>query len=232
MLDFHFGLEQAIRSWDNQVLPFNGTCGIWRRAAIEAAGGWSGATVTEDMDLSYRAWLKGWRGMHATSVTVAGELPTRLSVWMSQQKRWAAGVGEVARKILPLLLGGEDLSSSERWSGTLPLASWFGYVMFIVTILLTLIAMALKPSMALALGLTVYGLIIAVTVALFVVMRAANRFARPGTSTWRFIVDFVPVPFLTLYISWANFSSLPATLLGRRRVFVRTPKGDVAARPS
>jgi cellulose synthase/poly-beta-1,6-N-acetylglucosamine synthase-like glycosyltransferase len=232
MLDFHYGLEQPMRSWGGAVLPFNGTCGIWRRAAIEAADGWSGNTVTEDWDLSYRAWMKGWRGIYLTSITVAGELPVRLRVWSSQQHRWAAGIGEVAFRMLPVLFRNNGLSFVERLGASVPFGVWCAHVMFTATIVLALIAMLLKPSAALALGLTVYATLLAATAALFVVMRVANRSVRPGTPLGKFFVDFIPVPFLTWYISWANFRSLPATLLGRQRVFVRTPKEGVAAKPS
>jgi cellulose synthase/poly-beta-1,6-N-acetylglucosamine synthase-like glycosyltransferase len=232
MLDFHYGIEQAIRGWGNQMVPFNGTCGIWRRAAIAAGGGWSGATVSEDMDLSYRAWLKGWRGVYMTSIAVSGELPARLQVWMAQQRRWAAGVGEVAVKMLPVLFSSRAMPASERLGAAHPLASWFGYLMVTVTIVLASVASLLKPSLALLLGLTVLLLLLAIVVALFVVMRAINRLVHPGTSLRKFIVDFLPVPFLALYISWANFRSLPKTLLGRRRVFARTPKTGATAKVS
>ena len=74
-LDAHLGIEQATRYWAGHPLPFNGTCGIWQRAAIEAGGGWKGDTVTEDLDLTYRGWVKGWRAVFLTSVAVPGELP-------------------------------------------------------------------------------------------------------------------------------------------------------------
>src|SRR5216683_3096938 len=69
-LDAHLGIEQATRCWAGHPLPFNGTCGIWQRAAIEAGGGWKGDTVTEDLDLTYRGWVKGWRAVFLTSVAM------------------------------------------------------------------------------------------------------------------------------------------------------------------
>jgi cellulose synthase/poly-beta-1,6-N-acetylglucosamine synthase-like glycosyltransferase len=229
MLDFHYGIEQATRSWSQQVVPFNGTCGIWRRAAIEAADGWHGDTLAEDFDLSYRAWLKGWRGTYVTSVTVLGELPTRVRAWTAQQRRWAAGFGEVAVRTLPALFRGQGLSAGERWGAIFPLAVWFGHVTFAATIVLAIIAMLLKPSAALWLGLTVYVVLIVTGTVLLVAMRWANRMVRPGTSFWRFYVDFFPVCYLMLYTSWANFRSLPSTFLGRGRIFERTPKTGAAA---
>ena len=104
MLDSHFGAEQATRSWTNQILPFNGTCGVWQRAAIEACGSWQGDTLTEDLDISYRAQIAGWRAVYLVSVAVPGELPVTVRAWNSQQLRWNKGFAQTARKLLPVIL--------------------------------------------------------------------------------------------------------------------------------
>jgi cellulose synthase/poly-beta-1,6-N-acetylglucosamine synthase-like glycosyltransferase len=101
LLNCHFAVEQVTRDWAGQILPFNGTCGIWRRAAIYSAGGWQGDTLTEDLDLSYRAQLAGKRGIFLASVTVPGELPNTRKVWLKQQLRWNMGFAQNARKLLP-----------------------------------------------------------------------------------------------------------------------------------
>jgi cellulose synthase/poly-beta-1,6-N-acetylglucosamine synthase-like glycosyltransferase len=224
LLDFHYGLEQPTRGWANQMLPFNGTCGIWRRTAIEAAGGWRGDTLTEDWDLSYRAMLKGWRGVFLATVAVPGELPAKLGAWISQQRRWAAGIGEVCKKMLPALLFGTKLSRRERSGALLPLGTWFGYVLFPATFFSAVIAILLVPSIAWLPGLVFYASLVATTVALFALMRVANRFVGRAKPLASFALDFALVLALAIYISWANFRSIPATLIGRRRVFVRTPK--------
>jgi cellulose synthase/poly-beta-1,6-N-acetylglucosamine synthase-like glycosyltransferase len=100
MLDAHFAIEQPARSWAGQILPFNGTCGVWRRAAIDAAGGWEGDTLAEDMDLSYRAQLAGWRTLFLAEVTAPGELPASFAAWRRQQFRWTKGTAEVTRKLV------------------------------------------------------------------------------------------------------------------------------------
>ncbi|MDH3315005.1 MAG: glycosyltransferase [Betaproteobacteria bacterium] len=224
ILDFHYGLEQAARSWSNHVLPFNGTCGIWRRAAIEAGGGWRGDALTEDWDLSYRALIKGWRGVFLATVTVPGELPTQLGAWISQQKRWAAGVGQVAWRMVPTLLFYRGMSRSERWGALFPLFTWFGCLMFPATFLSAVAAILLVPAAALVLGLVVYAAFASVAIVLFALTLVANKFVGRTTPLGSFILDFVLVLGLVIYISWANFRSFPATLFGRRRVFVRTPK--------
>ena len=104
MLDAHFLLEHEARMSAGLFFNFNGTAGAWRRACIEDAGGWSQDTLTEDLDLSYRAQLKGWRFVSAVDVEVPAELPAEILALKSQQRRWAKGSIQTARKILPTLL--------------------------------------------------------------------------------------------------------------------------------
>jgi cellulose synthase/poly-beta-1,6-N-acetylglucosamine synthase-like glycosyltransferase len=103
-VDAHFVIEQTARSRSGWILPFNGTGGVWRVAAIHAAGGWSDATLTEDCDLSYRAQLAGWRSLYLPHVVVPGELPTTLAAYQQQQARWAQGNTQCLRRLLPHLL--------------------------------------------------------------------------------------------------------------------------------
>ncbi|MEW5909431.1 MAG: cellulose synthase family protein [Thermodesulfobacteriota bacterium] len=101
MLDGHFILEHTARSRSGRFFNFNGTAGVWRRTAIEDAGGWQHDTLTEDMDLSYRAQLKGWRFIYLKDVEVPAELPSEMNAFKSQQFRWAKGSIQVACKLLP-----------------------------------------------------------------------------------------------------------------------------------
>lgn len=231
VLDFHYGFEQATRSWANHLLPFNGSCGIWRRAAIEDAGGWAGDTLLEDWDLSYRAWIRGWRGTFLNTVTAPGELPVALGAWMSQQRRWASGGGEVALKMFPTFRDIHDLSRRDYWNALIPLGTWLAYAIVSATFIVAVAAILLRPSSALILGLTVYAVYASITVAVFAIMVVANRTVRRNTPLTRIILDFPLVACLTFYIAWANLRALPGTLLGRRRIFVRTPKwGSTADR--
>ena len=91
VVDFHFLVEQAVRSSRGYFTNFTGTAGVWRRAAIEDAGGWSAATLTEDLDLSYRAQLRGWRSAYLEDVIVPEELPVSIDAYRRQQSRWATG---------------------------------------------------------------------------------------------------------------------------------------------
>lgn len=222
LLDFHYGLEQPTRYWSGQALPFNGTGGIWRREAIEAGGGWSGDTLTEDWDLSYRALLAGWRGFFAASVVVPGELPTDLRIWAAQQRRWFAGMGEVAWKSFPALAAVEGMSAGDRFRAFLPLFNWLGYVLFAGTFFLAVVASVLKPS--LLLSLLTLASYLGMTAILFALMRSANHFVGRSTPLRLFLADFAVAILLCIYISWASLRSLPVTMFGRRRVFERTPK--------
>ncbi len=103
-LDAHFIVEQAARSGNGLFLNFNGTAGVWRRAALEDAGGWSADTVTEDLDASYRAQRRGWKFVYLEHYTVPSELPESLIAFKSQQHRWTKGGIQVARKQLRAIL--------------------------------------------------------------------------------------------------------------------------------
>ena len=109
-LDGHFVIEQAVRNRAGFFINFNGTAGVWRRACIEDAGNWQDDTLTEDLDLSYRAQLRGWKFLYLDSVTSPAELPSEINALKSQQFRWTKGAIETARKILP-----------QVWKANLPL---------------------------------------------------------------------------------------------------------------
>jgi cellulose synthase/poly-beta-1,6-N-acetylglucosamine synthase-like glycosyltransferase len=109
-LDGHFVIEQAVRNKAGFFINFNGTAGVWRRSCIEDAGNWQADTLTEDLDLSYRAQLRGWKFKYLNNVTSPAELPSEINALKSQQFRWTKGAIETARKILPAV-----------WKSRLPL---------------------------------------------------------------------------------------------------------------
>jgi cellulose synthase/poly-beta-1,6-N-acetylglucosamine synthase-like glycosyltransferase len=106
ILDAHFHIEHGARAAAGLFFNFNGTGGMWRTACLRDAGGWQADTLTEDLDLSYRAQMRGWRFVYLPDVVVPGELPERISSFKSQQARWAQGSIATARKLLPELLRG------------------------------------------------------------------------------------------------------------------------------
>ncbi|MBI3606897.1 MAG: glycosyltransferase [Nitrospirae bacterium] len=110
LLDGHFVIEHSARYFSGRFFNFNGTAGIWRRQAIEEAGGWQGDTLTEDLDLSYRAQMKGWRFVFVPNLVCPSELPVDLHALRHQQYRWTKGSLQVCRKLLPAI-----------WMAALPL---------------------------------------------------------------------------------------------------------------
>jgi cellulose synthase/poly-beta-1,6-N-acetylglucosamine synthase-like glycosyltransferase len=104
LLDGHFVIEHGARARTGRFFNFNGTAGVWRREAIEDAGGWQHDTLTEDTDLSYRTQLRGWRFLYLPDIECPSELPVEMNAFKTQQARWAKGLMQTAKKILPRVM--------------------------------------------------------------------------------------------------------------------------------
>ncbi len=137
MLDGHFVIEHTARNRSGRFFNFNGTAGIWRRCAIDDAGGWSHDTLTEDMDLSYRAQLKGWRFVYLPDVVSDAELPVEMNSFKSQQFRWAKGSIQVAKKLLPTIMR-SDVSWSVKSEAFFHLTNNFAYPLLLLLSILLL----------------------------------------------------------------------------------------------
>src|SRR5258706_11786510 len=147
-IDGHFGVEQAARCRGHLLLNFNGTAGVWRRTAIENAGGWAHDTLTEDLDLSYRAQLRHWRILYLPELVCPAELPVVISGFKSQQRRWAQGSIQTAVKLLPLVLSSE-LSLWTKYQAFVHLTYYMIHPLMLVVVLLSIPAFAvggLLPS--------------------------------------------------------------------------------------
>lgn len=105
LLDGHFVIEHGARNRSGRFMSFNGTAGVWRRSTIEDAGGWEHDTLTEDLDLSYRAQMKGWKFVFLPELTSPAELPPEMNAFKAQQHRWAKGGAQTCKKLLPKILG-------------------------------------------------------------------------------------------------------------------------------
>src|SRR5258708_9465842 len=135
-IDSHFAVEQFARSHGNMIFSFNGTCGLWRRACIEDAGGWQTDTLTEDFDLSYRAQINGWRFVFVRDVVVPGEVPPQMQAYKQQQARWAKGSTQVLIKLSGALLHA-NLSWRLKFMGMLQLCQYAIQPVMLLTVLLT-----------------------------------------------------------------------------------------------
>jgi len=144
-IDGHFIIEQTVRSKNGFFLNFNGTAGLWRRACIEDAGGWQWDTLTEDLDLSYRAQMRGWKFDYLPDVVVPAELPPQVEAYKKQQFRWAKGSFQVVRKILPSVLKAK-LPLRVRFMALLHLTGYFVHPLMLTLLLLTLPVGLLVPG--------------------------------------------------------------------------------------
>jgi len=121
-LDTHFAIEQRERAASGCFINFNGTAGVWRRRCIESAGGWEGDTLTEDLDLSYRAQMGGWRFEYLNDLEVPAELPVSMNAFRAQQHRWTKGGLETSMKLLGRLWRA-DVPARAKWEGTIHLTA-------------------------------------------------------------------------------------------------------------
>ncbi len=231
LLDGHFLVEQAARNRSGCFFNFNGTAGVWRREAIEAAGGWQSDTVTEDLDLSYRAQLAGWRFLLRTDVTAPGELPVRVNDFKSQQYRWARGSAQTLRKLLwRILRSGEGLWT--RLAAVAHLGSCLCYPLLVCLGLLLLPATLERQDAPELVLLVDAPLFLLGTVAVAGCYATGQRLAgQPRRRAW---LDVPLAMSIGIGLSLHNSAATIGGLLRRGGDFVRTPKipPAVAAPPA
>ena len=146
MLDAHFLVEHTARQSMGRLFNFNGTAGMFRRACIEDAGGWRADTLTEDLDLSYRAQMRGWRFVFREDLVCPAELPVELNSLRSQQHRWAKGSIQTARRILPALFRGEH-STGIKIEALFHLTNNLAYLLLLLVSILMLPSLALRSHL-------------------------------------------------------------------------------------
>jgi cellulose synthase/poly-beta-1,6-N-acetylglucosamine synthase-like glycosyltransferase len=146
LLDGHFILEHGGRNRGGRFFNFNGTAGVWRRAAIDDAGGWQHDTLTEDLDLSYRAQLRGWDFVFVPGVIAPAEVPVEMNAFKSQQHRWAKGSIQTCRKLLPRILK-SDLPLGVKAEAFFHLTANFNYILMCVLSILMFPAMVIRYNM-------------------------------------------------------------------------------------
>jgi len=221
MLDAHFMVDQVARSAAGLPVNFNGSAGVWRREAIKAAGGWETDTLTEDLDLSYRAQLAGWRIVFVPDVAVPGEIPATLPAFKSQQFRWAKGTTQTFRKMI-----GRIWRSHWPWwkrvVATLHLSGYFTHLLAVLLLLLSgpLLRYSAERPWTVILGL---GLL-----AVPLIYGLSQQALYPDwlRRLWVIPILFVIGTGLTL----SNTRAILEALLGLPSEFRRTPKGERATR--
>lgn len=220
LLDAHFRVEQEARFRLGLPVPFNGTCGVWRRTAILDAGGWEGDTLTEDLDLSLRARLRGWRSTYLNDVLVPGVLPESAQAWRSQQFRWTKGFVQCAIKLSPRVWRSPSLPLWQKVMVTLQMGQPLAFLLGAACTLLGLpyISGALVATPELA-GLAVA----ASSLGILGTLGFLGAGVSPETSA-RAVREIIGTLFLTTGLLLVNARAGIEAVLGRRSEFVRTPK--------
>jgi cellulose synthase/poly-beta-1,6-N-acetylglucosamine synthase-like glycosyltransferase len=223
LLDGHFVIEHGGRNFSGRFFNFNGTAGMWRRAAIEDAGGWQHDTLTEDTDLSYRAQLKGWKFVYDPTIECPSELPVEVNAFKAQQARWAKGLVQVALKLLPTIWR-SDAPFKCKVEATLHLTCNFAYPLMTVFSIILLPAMIVRFYQGwfqmLYLDLPLF-LLSTCSFSSFYMMGERQLYPKDWWKRLRFI------PFLMatgIGLTVRNSRAVLEAVLGKQTEFVRTPK--------
>lgn len=229
LLDGHFVIEHTARNRSGRHFNFNGTGGVWRRSAIESAGGWQHDTLTEDLDLSYRAQMKGWQFVYLRDFTAPGELPVEMSAFKAQQHRWAKGSIQTGLKVLPAIWKSR-LSFKVKSEATFHLTANLSYLLMLAMCLLMLPALLarLAEPERLRSVLFDWSVFVLATASVLSFYVAAQREVDPH---WKRGLKFLPaVLALGIGLAVNNARAVIEALCAHESPFVRTPKYDVLGR--
>ena len=228
-LNVHFTIEQTGRKSGNFLLQFNGTAGVWRRETIEDAGGWEADTLTEDLDLSYRAQLRGWEIVYLEKFGSPAELPAEMNGLKSQQFRWMKGGAENARKLLPTVWR-SNLRLTQKLHAT-------GHLMNSGIFLFIFLAGVFSVPMVFAMeymGFSTlpFGIFLIGWISVIAVYYVANVQAElQQQSVWKLTIKFIflfPIFLaLSMGLSLHNTIAVIQGYIGKKSPFVRTPKFDI-----
>jgi cellulose synthase/poly-beta-1,6-N-acetylglucosamine synthase-like glycosyltransferase len=229
LLDGHFVVEHGGRSRRGTFFNFNGTAGVWRRKAIEDAGGWQHDTLTEDTDLSYRAQLRGWKFLYLQDVECASELPVDMNGFKAQQARWAKGLMQTAKKILPRVF-----ASPVPWA--IKAEAFFHLTANISYPLMVLLSTMLLPAMIvrfyqgwIQMIVIDLPLFLASTCSISSFYLVAQKELRPK-NWWRTILYMPFVMATGIGISVRNAQAVIEAIVGKKSEFARTPKYRIEGR--
>jgi cellulose synthase/poly-beta-1,6-N-acetylglucosamine synthase-like glycosyltransferase len=225
LLDAHFIIEHTARNRSGAFFNFNGTAGVWRRKAIEDGGGWQHDTLTEDLDLSYRAQLAGWRFVFLPHVVAPAEIPVEMNAFKSQQHRWAKGSIQTALKLLPRIL-----RSGQPWhvkkEAFFHLTANFAYLLMIPLALLMPLSVMVRIGHGtievLLLDLPIF---FAATFSVAVFYATSQR--EIGASWWDRLKNLPFIMALGIGLAVNNARAVVEALAGQQSSFVRTPKHGV-----
>jgi cellulose synthase/poly-beta-1,6-N-acetylglucosamine synthase-like glycosyltransferase len=230
MLDGHFVLEHGGRNRAGCFFNFNGTAGVWRRAAIDDSGGWQHDTLTEDLDLSYRAQLRGWVFKFLPNLVTPAEVPVEMNAFKSQQFRWAKGSIQTCRKVLPLVLM-SDLPLKVKAEAFFHLTANFNYLLMVLLSILMFPAMYFRYSMGWNEMLLIdVPLFLAATASVFRFYFICQTEAYAGLPLWNRIKYLPAVMAIGIGLAVNNSKAVLEALFDKQSDFMRTPKYGIQRR--
>ncbi len=228
LLDGHFVVEQSARARAGRFFNFNGTAGLWRRTAIDDAGGWEHDTITEDLDLSYRAQLRGWRFVYVAAITAPAEVPANISAFKSQQHRWAKGSIETLKKLGPVLLRSK-LPAAVKTEAFVHLTANMSYLLMVLVAITMPLATLFRQDLDAPLGLMLdLPLFVIGTLSVTAFYVTAQR--RRGTSYLTALCMLPLVIAVDIGLSVHKSRAVIEALAGHQTGFVRTPKSAIVHR--
>jgi cellulose synthase/poly-beta-1,6-N-acetylglucosamine synthase-like glycosyltransferase len=227
LLDGHFVLEHGARSRSGDFFNFNGTAGMWRRAAITDAGGWQHDTLTEDTDLSYRSQLAGWKFKYLPEVECPAELPIEMTAFKTQQARWAKGLIQTSIKVLPLIFR-SDVPRRIKIEAVYHLTANLSYPLMVIMTALLIPAMIVRFYQGWFQMLLIdVPLFTASTLSIAVFYVISQRELFP--KTWLKTFLYLPILMaLGIGLTVTNTKAVMEALFGIKSAFARTPKYSVA----
>jgi cellulose synthase/poly-beta-1,6-N-acetylglucosamine synthase-like glycosyltransferase len=223
-LDAHFSIEQTARNSVHSFINFNGTAGIWRKSCIEDAGGWSADTLTEDLDLSYRAQIKGWQFKYLESIESPAELPILMPAIKTQQYRWNKGAAETSKKNLKKVYQ-QKLPFITKLHATFHLLNSSVFLMLLVVGVLSLPLLLIRfhhPQLDLLFKIANLFLIGFFSIAYY--FWIASKRAPFTKIKENFIKTFISFMTVSMGLSLHNGIAVLEGFLGRKTPFIRTPK--------
>ena len=232
-LDAHFTVEQKGRNEGGHFINFNGTAGVWRKKCIEEAGGWQSDTLTEDLDLSYRAQLKGWKFKYLEEVGAPAELPAAMNALKNQQYRWTKGAAECAVKNLPKVLKKRKIGVKTKLHAIFHLMNSFIFICIISTAVLSVPMLFIKensPEFALLFKLASLFLLSFVILSYFYWVSMSRESQDKFKSFWEYIILFPMFLSVSMGLSLHNAIAVLEGYIGRKTPFVRTPKFNIVER--
>lgn len=232
-LNGHFAVEQGGRNAAGHFINFNGTGGVWRKECINDAGGWEHDTLTEDLDLSYRAQLKGWQFVYCEDIVAPAELPITMSALKNQQHRWMKGGAECFIKMWKTILTAKGVKTSDKMHGLSHLFNSSVFIFILSLSLLTLPILHIKDSFSDLNYVIQFGSVFILST-LFLMYYYWNAFRdKTGnfvSDLFRFIVRFFQFLIVSMGLSLANTVAVIEGYMGIKSSFVRTPKFNVLAK--